>query len=91
MKTFFISDINLQHTSCLIHFLALGASFLDNSLLNNHHFSDIFQASRELSEAVSVRKKLSLLAEAISFIRPADIMGNNQASFLAHSHVINSF
>jgi len=48
-----ITNVNLQHISCLIHFLALPASFLDNWLLGNHHFSDIFQASREVSKAVS--------------------------------------
>lgn len=36
-----------------MHFLALGASFLGEWLLDNPHFSDIFQASREVSKAVS--------------------------------------
>lgn len=53
MQSYSITDINLQHISCSIHFLALGASFLDDWLLGNHHFSDIFQASREVSKAVS--------------------------------------
>lgn len=44
--------MNLQHISCVMHFLALGASFLGEWLQDNH-FSDIFQASREVSKAVS--------------------------------------
>lgn len=43
----------LQHISCVMHFPASGASFLGEWLLDNHHFSDIFQASREVSKAVS--------------------------------------
>lgn len=53
MQSYSIIDMNLQHISCVMSFLALSASFLGERLLGNHRFSDIFQASREVSKAVS--------------------------------------
>lgn len=53
MQSYSIIDMILQHISCVMHFPASGASFLGEWLLDNHHFSDIFQASREVSKAVS--------------------------------------
>lgn len=53
MQSYSIIDMNLLLISCMMHFLALGASFLGEWLLGNHCFSDIFETSREVSKAVS--------------------------------------